>query len=41
MQVYKSEKFDQIKEQLFSNPDFIKKSKINYLDCDCKGLHEG
>lgn len=30
-----------IKEQLFADPDFIKKSKINYFNCDRKGLHEG
>lgn len=30
-----------IKQQLFADPDFIKKSKINYFSCDCKGLHEG
>jgi hypothetical protein len=30
-----------IKEQIFADPDFIKKSKINYFNCDGKGLHEG
>lgn len=41
MQVENSELSKTAKEQLFADPNFIKKSKINYFNCEGKGLHEG
>lgn len=41
MQVENSETSKNIKEQFFADPNFIKKSKINYFNCEAKGLHEG